>query len=108
MVPPNGVSWRDWVDARFDAVDKQIQLAKADLERRLESMNEFRAQMDRQADTFMSAERYESCHGRLVDQIAVLEKAQAQAEARGKVYSTIVAAIISIVVGIVVHYLSGK
>ena len=108
MVQPDGVSWRDWVDARFDAMDKQVLLTKADLERRLENMNEWRAEREKMTDTYMTSERYEACHGRLVDQIAVLEKAQAQAEARGKVYSTIVAAIISIVVGIVVHYLSGK
>ena len=108
MVQPDGVSWKDWVDARFNAQQLALDLAKSEMERRLEAMNEFRKQLDKQADTFMSTERYELCHGRLVDQINVLEKAQAAAEARGKVYATIVAAIISIIVGIAVHYLSSK
>jgi hypothetical protein len=83
-----------------------LDLAKGEMERRLEAMNEFRAQLERQTATFMSTERYESCHGRLVDQIATLEKLQAASAASGKVYATIVAAIISILVGVIVHYMS--
>lgn len=106
MDQPDGVSWRDWVDARFDAQQMALDLAKKEMDRRLEAMNEFRAQLEKQANTFLTTERYESCHGRLVDQITFLEKAQVAAEARGKVYATIVAAVISLLVGVVAHYIT--
>ena len=40
------------MDLRFDALDKALATAKSEMERRLEGMNEFRRQLDGQANTF--------------------------------------------------------
>ena len=40
------------IDLRFTSLEKVTQNTKHDLEKRLETMNEFRAQLDKQAKTF--------------------------------------------------------
>jgi len=108
MTQPDGVSWKEWVNDRFEAQEKALVAAKSDMERRLEAMNEFRAQLEKQATTFLTTDRYEACHGRLVDQINFLERQQAAAEARGKVYTVVVASLMSILVALVVYFITGR
>ena len=43
------------VNVQFTALEKALDLARLDMERRLEGMNEFRAQLSHQAGTFISA-----------------------------------------------------
>jgi hypothetical protein len=40
-------------DIRFQMIEGNIKIAKDEMDRRLEGMNEFRAQLDKQAQTFM-------------------------------------------------------
>ena len=49
------------------AVEKARDTQISELERRLESMNEFRAQLERQSGTFVTLDRFEREHGALVD-----------------------------------------
>ena len=46
------ISMRDYVDTRFNAIEKATDLFKETLESRLEHMNEFRAQIKDQVATF--------------------------------------------------------
>jgi len=39
---------------RFDSIDKALIISKREMERRLEGMNEFRAQLERQSRQFLS------------------------------------------------------
>ena len=43
---------KEQVNIKFDAINKEITLAKEDMERRLAEMNQFRAQLTSQAATF--------------------------------------------------------
>jgi len=47
------------IELRFSALEKMTSSTKADLEKRLETMNEFRAQLDNQAKTFISKSEVE-------------------------------------------------
>jgi hypothetical protein len=49
------------------AVEKARDTQIAELERRLESMNEFRVQLERQATTFLTLDRFEREHALLVE-----------------------------------------
>lgn len=108
MVQPDGVSWKEWVNTRFEAQENAIDAAKVEMDRRLQGMNEFRAQLEKQASTFLTVDRYEACHGRLVDQINTVERLMAASEARGKVYAVVVAALMSILVALIVYFITGR
>jgi hypothetical protein len=51
------------------AVEKARDIQFREYERRLESMNEFREQLQRQAGTFMTIERFEREHASLLDRV---------------------------------------
>ncbi len=70
------------VDAAFAAAEKAVQMAlesaeksvaKAEIsvERRFESVNEFRAQLSDQAGTFLSRNEYSTAHQALIDKVEV-------------------------------------
>ena len=62
------------LDLRFDASDRAIESAKQDMERRLESMNEFRAQLSSQANTFISRTELRLEMEKIITRILLLEK----------------------------------
>ena len=62
------------MNLRFEANEKQIELAKEDMERRLEGMNEFRAQLTAQANTFLSRPEAQLQIEKLITRIVLLEK----------------------------------
>lgn len=53
------VSLRDYFEARVQAVEKGTSLARGELERRLEGMNEFREQLRDQASRFITRDEVE-------------------------------------------------
>jgi len=108
MEHPAGKSWDEWVDLRFEELEKRSEAARREMERRLETMNEFREQLNKQAATFITRDIYESRHQTLCDHIHNLERLQAAAEARGKVYSVVVAALTSILVALIVYFITGR
>ena len=57
---------------QMESMEKAIMEARSDLERRLAGMNEFRAQLEKQAKSFMSKDYYELQHNVLEDKIEVL------------------------------------
>ena len=62
------------LDLRFNASDKAIDAAKEDMERRLEGMNEFRAQLSSQANTFISRTELRLEMEKIITRILLLEK----------------------------------
>jgi hypothetical protein len=57
---------------QMESMEKAIVEARSDLERRLASMNEFRAQLEKQASTFVEKPYYDLQHNVLEKQIEVL------------------------------------
>ncbi len=87
------VTLREYLEARLEATEDALALARVELERRLASMNEFRDQLREQAAHFVTREALEA-------QIRVLE-ARMELATKGKV-SWSVATIVIILTGLVV------
>lgn len=62
------------MDLRFEASEKEVRLAREDMERRLEGMNEFRSQLSAQAGTFISRTEMRLEIEKLINRIVLLEK----------------------------------
>jgi len=63
---------KDQIQLRFTALDRAIAATKVDLDIRLEAMNEFRAQLDRQSNTFVPRTEIDLAHSKLEQKIDVL------------------------------------
>jgi len=72
------VSLRDFMETQFESIEKrfaqyieynnrEISSTRRDLDRRLEGMNEFRRQLDAQADTFVTKEAFKDVIRRITD-----------------------------------------
>jgi len=53
------VNWKEYVDIRIHNLEKATETATAEMDRRLEGMNEFRAQLDKQAGHFITRAEHE-------------------------------------------------
>ena len=105
---------RDWVEARFThledamelrhaAMDKAVALAHGTLEARLESMNQFRAQLERQAGGFVDRRAHEIVETRL----NMLE--QAAANLTGRVAMAVTAITLGFaILQVALHYFAGR
>jgi hypothetical protein len=61
-------------DIRFQMIEKSIELAKTELDRRLEGMNELREQLTLQASTFETVAEARLIHENILNRITNLEK----------------------------------
>ena len=66
---PDDVSLREFIEAKLDAQALALTKAEAALNARLESMNEIRAQLDRQGSTFMTRDQFEAAHAIVTAQV---------------------------------------
>ncbi len=71
---PGDVSLRDLMEARVSAIEKELRLSRESLDKRLESMNEFREQMSDQQKSYLPRAEYYARHETLEKRIAGLEK----------------------------------
>jgi hypothetical protein len=81
-----GITWKEYVDLRFEEQDKALHLSRNEMNRRLEGMNEIRSQLDRQAATFLTREAFEANDEKLLARIMSLENSLSAEVARNKVY----------------------
>jgi hypothetical protein len=106
------VSLREYIDVRiaemdkrFAAIDRSVDLATAGVNQRLEGMNEFRKQLDSQADTFVTRKEVEAKIESIDLRLQVQEKSTANMEGRMwaiGIGATIFASLLS---GLVVHFI---
>lgn len=66
---------RDRDDIRFQMVEKSIMIARTELERRLESMNDLREQLNNQANTFETKAESRLIHDSFGNRISKIEEA---------------------------------
>lgn len=89
------VSLKEYVESRIESLEKATTLARAELERRLEGMNEFRSQLENQTRTFVSKDesslRYEQTCNRLRDLESFRDKMEGKADQRSVTNALIVA-----------------
>jgi len=91
------ISFRDYVDTRFEALEKSITVAlsssekavlKAETatEKRFEGVNEFRQALSDQASNFLGREEYKTAHQALIDKIDGLTTRMAAMDGRSSGY----------------------
>ena len=66
------VTWRDYVDARLESMDRAICKAEEQLRDRLETMNEVRDQLRDQASTFATRESVELIRSQVAKELATI------------------------------------
>ena len=97
--------------AQVEAMEKSILQAKVDMERRLEGMNEFRAQLERQADTFLDKGYYTLEHKNMMDKVEILIRWKDRSEGKASWTNLMAAAALAIsaLVGLfpLLHFLTG-
>ena len=114
------VSLREYIEARLEGMDKALNIASAQMNQRLEGMNEFRAQLSGQAQTFIPREEYRIQHESLdmkmtmaqrlcIEKYESLEKRVQQAElmkadVQGRIWATAVVVTLALAgIQIVIH-----
>ena len=89
------------LEIRYDSLNRAIEVAKSEMDRRLEAMNEFRAQLTRQASEFISRKEVEALAKELDLKIAPLKEKSNVTEGSDKWIAIIIQVIISIIVVVV-------
>ena len=88
----------------FKTAEEAVVLAKHDIEKKLDSMNEIRRQLNDQAATFLTKENFESKHDSIVKQIDDLRLSKATLEGKASQQSvnmTLFIAVIGLLIGLV-------
>ena len=100
----DSVPLKEHIESRLGALEKATSLAANNMERRLESMNEFRQQLREQAATFVSKTEYDSKHQLLIDKISDLRESRAELAGKASqksVVITLIVAILSILISLI-------
>ena len=95
------------IQKQFEMTDRQVENAKVDLERRLESMNEFRNQLREQAATFAPKREVELMLSEIKARLGIIEKQGFTGEGSGKWRDHIVTVLIAAAVMLIAHFLWG-
>ena len=89
----------------FDAKDHALSLSTNNLEKRLESMNEFRAQIKDERAALMPRSEYVIQHQRLIEDIQALQISKAILDGRASVSSVYISYLLALI-GIVIAIIS--
>ena len=81
------------VTVEIKSMQDAIRLARKELDRRLDGMNEFRDQLRNQAATFVTREISDVQHKRLEDRLSSLEKQKSNLEGRMWIIPSIIVLI---------------
>ena len=88
---------RSLMKSKYQTIEKSTDLATSVLDKRLDSMNEFRQALKDQQLTFVSKTEYQISHHRVVEDIKMLREAKANLEGKASMTSVIIAYIIGII-----------
>jgi predicted Zn-dependent peptidase len=91
------VSLKEFFEVRILALEKATTLAANNMEKRLESMNEFRSQLKDQAATFMSRAEFDSVIQMLKADINLLKESKALLQGAASQKSVTVSFIFSVI-----------
>jgi hypothetical protein len=75
------------LEARLTAVENATRVAAQEMNRRLESMNEFREQLRVQAGQFLGRDEYHTAHSRIMEDVRFLREARAELEGKASATS---------------------
>ncbi len=88
------------------AQQRALELARADVDRRLEAMNELRAQITNERGNYISRAEYEAKHEQLVERIQTLETGQAALLGRLTVVAALAGLAVSVIASIALKFLN--
>jgi len=86
------------VNIQIKAIERSTSLAKLEMDRRLEGMNEIRAQLDRQAGTFATIEKVEDMRTYVMNKIDTLRDISSVRTGSGKWTDYLIMALISAII----------
>jgi hypothetical protein len=99
----HGVSWRDYVDSRLEALQEATKLSAAQMNDRLAGMNEFRSALKDQTGTFATREYVDLVRTQLNadikgirDQIAAIRETQSVSAGGSKMLWALVGLFIAV------------
>ncbi len=90
-------------DLRHEAGDAKIQKADQDLERRLEEMNNFRAQINTERVDYLRRDMYERENAALSDRVKSLEIVRGEQSGKAAAYASMVG-IVMVFVQVALHF----
>ena len=93
------------VNIQLGNIEKSIALARSELDRRLESMNEFREQLNKQSSTFATKSDLSVLDDKLILRLLPLEKAISSGQGEKKWSDYIITIAVSGLVYMVLHYI---
>jgi hypothetical protein len=99
------VPLKEHIESRIAALENATTIAAENMEKRLDGMNEFRAQLKDQANTFISRNEYVLTIEKLISDIKTLQLSKANLEGKASQQSVLVAYLISII-GIIIALIS--
>ena len=76
------VSYKEYVNEKFSALEKAVDLAKNSMEKRLEGMNEFRETLKDQTATFMTRKEMEIIFANINADLRTLQESKAKLEGK--------------------------
>lgn len=94
---------KNYMDIKFNSIEKSTCLAQENLNARLENMNEFRSSLKDQTANFITRTEHESLIQKYDSDIRVLRETQAEARGKASIQSVYVGyaiAFIGIIMGI--------
>jgi hypothetical protein len=89
--------------ARHDNADDKVAKATKDLERRLEEMNQFRAQINQERQEYLPREMYEREHNNLGERVKNLEIDRGQQSGKTAAYASMVGFVV-IGIQVLLHF----
>jgi hypothetical protein len=108
MAEMSNVSLKEYVDAKFCAVENARKDALSAMEHRLAGMNEFRETLREQANKFLTREEYSIAHKALEADIRMLRESKAMLEGKasqGAVTLSTGLAVFGILLAIILHFI---
>lgn len=97
----DGVSLKDYFESKIRAIEKASAIRARALDKRLESMNEFRASLKDQSSKFITRDEINICLNKIDEDIDDLEKYRASLEGKANTSSVYIAYLIAFI-GIVI------
>ena len=101
------ISLKEYFEQRFETLEKDMNKASQQMDKRLEGMNEFRSALKDQAGKFLTKDEFMIQHQRVVDDIRVLRESKATLEGKASQTSVFIAyaiALIGLIVGIISYF----
>ena len=83
--------------SKYQTIEKSTDLATSLLDKRLDTMNEFRQALKDQQATFVSRSEFEILHQRIIEDIRILREAKATTEGKASMASVYISYLIALI-----------